>query len=738
MRDEVLKNIAEGLLSMDEYDKSYVNEALDLLESLEYETEWVPIGGIENNRAMVEQTEDGIQAISELISNSEDAYLLLENKDKPEITREEALEKADSKNSILLQFSGNVGRGKGSKKFSISVADTGIGVENEKFEESFFSDTFNTGKTKKKYNFLSGMFGQGSLAPLDFSEYGSKLVISSHSSKPQVWSWSITRYNKEKNQYEYLLVNGEVPKFEGKLQATEIGELDYGTITKVYNYSGINNPSNATNNKFVRELEKRYPDPAYPIILKDSRLSDGRIYQTKITGIEDHANESDLFEEKIVKKEEIEDIGEVKIKVLIPKSKETRQNMFENGRISSKNTGKYMGEFFTSTDRKGILFCYNGQSHHILSNSYIESKCDYETFSNNTLVIIDCSNVSTDISNIFKSDRTRMKDTNLTKKLRENVYETIKNTNKLQKIEENRVDEINKESPLKSVSITNLDTEEFMIDVKQGEEVELDLQIEGPRGYLEKDFVSINIIGYDGDYTVNESEESVTMKPNFKIKDKLNLKVAVKDNKLEKTVSDMIILKKGEQNNKSSKQDKEIVNYDSEEFDIDETKEKFKRSISSEEVENINQVWRAKSGDCFEKWVKNKLEENLDDKNVFLDSELDSNIEDKIKLNLGDNKVYPDADIVICDDNEVEAIVSCKTTLRERAAQTVMWRCLTEDYNEESFDYVLVTTDSDDELRENRKWKKVLEYVLDNTYITNGTVPESETIKEFNQIYTDL
>ncbi len=79
--------------------------------------------------------------------------------------------------------------------------------------------------------------------------------------------------------------------------------------------------------------------------------------------------------------------------------------------------------------------------------------------------------------------------------------------------------------------------------------------------------------------------------------------------------------------------------------------------------------------------------------------------------------IIPDADFVIIDNEEkiVKAIISCKTSIRERLTETAFWK--RELVNKE-IQYIFITTDKDDEIKTDTN-RYIVMHVIDYTIITD-------------------
>mgnify|MGYP001770709814 FL=1 len=80
-------------------------------------------------------------------------------------------------------------------------------------------------------------------------------------------------------------------------------------------------------------------------------------------------------------------------------------------------------------------------------------------------------------------------------------------------------------------------------------------------------------------------------------------------------------------------------------------------------------------------------------------------------------EIMPDTDLAIVDlkTGKVRAILSCKTSLRERLTETAFWR---KELSERGIEYIFVTTDKDGEIRIDTN-RYIVMHVIDYTIITD-------------------
>lgn len=207
-----------------------VSEALHELES-HPNVEWVPLGREPNNYSIVEnQQADAMAAFTELVVNSIDAVILRaffeEHGDdytgSEFASLEEAADALINKEQDTIEIFAN---GERNGPFSLTLYDNGCGQPQSKFEHTFLN-VLTPGEMKQEFDFLQGKYGMGSTGVLPFcGDKGYKFIASTAHDEPRKWSWSITRKNRQENRYEYLIVNGQPPQFEG-----EVGGKEQGTF----------------------------------------------------------------------------------------------------------------------------------------------------------------------------------------------------------------------------------------------------------------------------------------------------------------------------------------------------------------------------------------------------------------------------------------------------------------------------------------------------------------------------
>lgn len=192
--------------------------------------------------------------------------------------------------------------------------------------------------------------------------------------------------------------------------------------------------------------------------------------------------------------------------------------------------------------------------------------------------------------------------------------------------------------------------------------------------------------------------------------------------------------------------------------------------LKSEYVDQINeQSWHTYAGNVFQRLVFIVLQKYISElsqkeeyKNISLlnESQLAANdyLSKKLSVRYGPKmSLLPDTDMAIVDfdmsnpwSSEVIAIISCKTSLRERIAQACYWKLkLKESPTTLNVKVYLATTDNDDDftIAENGQYegksrnRVIAEWELDGIYILRGDFKheyESNKVKQYDKIFNDL
>jgi type II restriction enzyme len=184
-------------------------------------------------------------------------------------------------------------------------------------------------------------------------------------------------------------------------------------------------------------------------------------------------------------------------------------------------------------------------------------------------------------------------------------------------------------------------------------------------------------------------------------------------------------------------------------------------------IRNINsQSWNAFIGNVFEDLIyhilKNYIvqlsqQKEFSNISLFTEDEINANdyLHQKLSIRYGPKeRVLPDADMAIVDyypfdpgKSEIVAIISCKTSLRERIAQACYWKLKLRDSDATSHIRVFLATSDNDEdfvLKQNGQRSRdriIAEWELDGIYILRGDFKdawESRKVKHYQKIFDDM
>ena len=178
--------------------------------------------------------------------------------------------------------------------------------------------------------------------------------------------------------------------------------------------------------------------------------------------------------------------------------------------------------------------------------------------------------------------------------------------------------------------------------------------------------------------------------------------------------------------------------------------------INPTRAKDHEQSWRAFKGKNFEKLIVAIINDEVTnlglkvikgDKldSIKLSKEL-SQVKRNVSVNFGEFGLQlPDIDIVIYNPESLNilAVLSCKTTLRERIAQTGYWKLkFLQDDITKNIHVFFITPDEDGTLTVKHPCKKgrsIVEVDTDGAYVmTSADIEESLKVKTFDKFLSDL
>ncbi|MBP1955060.1 regulator of replication initiation timing [Halarchaeum rubridurum] len=447
-QSQSMKALAEELLLERDTDQ----EVAELVHR-EFEgnpdAEWVALGQEENNYSIVEnQQSEAMAALTELLTNSNDAVTLKNfyqrygdsySGDEFENTHEAAEELVDEDDAEITLTA----RGEPNGPFSLSIYDNGTGQPRERFESTFLN-VLTPGKLKQEFNFLQGRYGMGSTGVLPFcGDRGFKLIISASYDEPEKWAWSLVRKNRDRTRYEYLIIDDEVPTFEGP-----INDKTYGSFVKCFEYQS--EIKSEINQYFRRRLERYLVQSPLPIKLADERYDGyGGVY-TK--GLLPRLQDNRKFIQDVDEIEYTFDndiLGTKTIHIYLMKADDiiSEEGLSEYGKVNFVRGRKH--------EKQAILFTLNGQTHGDQGQTFLKRRCNFNRVAKDALVVIDFSDINdADIVDLFKPSRDRLQSKEPAQVLKEELEEVVSENEMLRKEEQRRRNRMAKE-----------DTEELEDDI---------------------------------------------------------------------------------------------------------------------------------------------------------------------------------------------------------------------------------------------------------------------------------
>lgn len=426
------QELARSLLQ----DRHTEQETAQLIHEIEEHPDmnWVPLGREPNNYSIVEnQQADAMAAFAELIINSIDAIILRAyfNRFSDSRTGEEFSSLQEAADELVDNDRDEIeiaATGEQDGPFSLTLYDNGCGQSRDKFEHTFLN-VLTPGEIKQNFNFLQGKYGMGSTGVLPFcGNKGYKFIASAAYDAPSKWSWSIIRKNREKTRYEYLVVDGRPPGFDGTLN-----ERESGTFVKCFGFQS--EVKSTVTKRFRYRLERYIAESPVPIRLNEHRYGDA--YGSPHTKglLPSLRNRPELIQGQERIKHTFDDavLGNKTVEIFLLKAED---------QLKEINRSKGVKEAFVTgakQTKQAILFTYNGQTHGDQGQTFIKRRCNLRRISNDTLVVIDFSDIDdADVVDLFKPSRDRLQNKTPAKVLKRELEEIISGNEMLQEEEQRR------------------------------------------------------------------------------------------------------------------------------------------------------------------------------------------------------------------------------------------------------------------------------------------------------------
>ncbi len=424
---------------------------------------WKPYGGAEKNWDRVGvQTSEPVGALAELIINSIDAILMRKAKEKrldlesdsvprsmseavklffPEVQEGKLTLLSQEQRTKLAEKCVLIGIQRKVKRDTYpnyTMVDFGEGQNHGDFEKTFLSLGE---KNKEGIPFVQGRFNMGSTGSITFctrAEIRSgmyKFVLSKKTTDGSdgLWGWTLIRVRgvrkgEDLPVVEYFCPNGEIACFESdEIRAFNregIGVIKEGSVVKLYEYD-IGPGARAVDIGLYDALTTNLIDCALPL-----RLYDFDAKPTKV-GLRAEGIAPRTFSgmKTVLKSDDEED----------ETSKVDFEGVVENSENASLGTIRIsyfvldsMKEYLRNHPYR-IFYTINGQSQ-AKERASLLRKAQLDDLRNHLLVQIDCNAMdNTARSAVFKPDRERMAQIELTRELKEIVITSLKEDGELKR-----------------------------------------------------------------------------------------------------------------------------------------------------------------------------------------------------------------------------------------------------------------------------------------------------------------
>ena len=414
------------------------------LSTTECALQWNPLGDNQNNFGVIEnQQASPVAALIEKVTNCIDAILTRrcfeegidpKSGDAPR-TMAEAVERffastykswhlgpirREQAESIQIVASGST------KHPCLLVYDDGEGQHPDDFESTFLSLLRGN---KNEIAFVQGKYNMGGTGAIVFcGKHRYHLVGSKRFDGTGDFGFTLIRKHpltdeeaksKRSTWYEYLKINGQIPRFQ--ITELELGlanrKFTTGTIIKLYDYDLPAGTRGALPQEPRRAIDQFLFEPALPIYLVDTaeRYPRNKVLQIDCFGLKYRLEreENKYIERKFSVEEADHDIGRMKITCYVFKAKVESRSVKETRDIIQT-------EFFH--DSMAVLFSLNGQVHGHFTPEFITRTLKMPLLKNHLLIHVDCTGLNYNFrSELFMASRDRLKSGDDTAELRKRV-----------------------------------------------------------------------------------------------------------------------------------------------------------------------------------------------------------------------------------------------------------------------------------------------------------------------------
>ncbi len=339
---------------------------------------------------------------------------------------------------------------------SIVIFDDGEGQHPEQFRDTFLSLLQGN---KRRIRFVHGRYNMGGTGAIVFcGKKRYQLIASKRYDGSGKFGFTLIRERPhydaeydEGSEYQYLLVDDEIPAFD--IDELELGlhrrRFSTGTIIKLYSYDVHGN------RHFIRgmspTLNQHLFEPALPYAVVESvqryRRPDGGNSLVNF-GLRRRLDKSDYLEKSFSETITDRRFGELPLKVYVFKPR-------TEGKSVAATKDSIRNEFFKN--RMQVVFTVGGQVHGHYTSEFITRTLQMSLLKDYLLIHVDCTEMKRDFRrNLFKADRERMNKSKEAADLRKKLGDSLR-SGQLKEINRQRrnrlsLDSADEESLLKDIA----------------------------------------------------------------------------------------------------------------------------------------------------------------------------------------------------------------------------------------------------------------------------------------------
>jgi hypothetical protein len=330
-------------------------------------------------------------------------------------------------------------------KPNIIVVDFGEGQNPQYFFKTFLSLPNERGN-KVDIKFVQGKYNMGGTGALMFwGPYDQRyqLILSKRHPKipdsKNIWGFTLARQTIKEGLKTPLIEclvdkNGDIYSFESEyLNILPDGEtLNHGTFIKLYSYY-LKSPSNI-NLDLWRPLNRKLFIPAVPVTLHETRFEKEKIHgATRImegNKFRINGEENKWVEKYFTIQSDLAKLGSRIIEITLFKDQIIEKSTKNRDKIRPFPTGEF------TSPTKSIFFTVNGQTHHTIGRSTLETQANLRNLAKYLMIHIDVSNIGPIENEIFHGAREGARDNEIYKEIEERLLSDLKDNPILRNLDE--------------------------------------------------------------------------------------------------------------------------------------------------------------------------------------------------------------------------------------------------------------------------------------------------------------